>query len=965
MPGLARKLLIFAAVDGLIIQSAGQRGSGGTRIAYGTNNITAASEKDREPEGGGSLEAHGLVGVLNLVSSSYLIAITRRSEVANIRERPIFRITDVTIIPLASRGEASNAISHAEKLLHQNSSGAEQDTDESDVGEDVETGSVVTDSGENVPPRNPEDESTALEAPKPGTIKQSTTFVKDVVQQKGTFGRFATSWFSKKGTQTDSQRKSDAEPDQKLNMEQKKQEMGALPDTDEDKSEEAGEAQAEPKGRSSTEKQRQSAIDYLAPRIVKSARLYFSTSGFYFSYDHDLSHSLGRDAPSSSAVPLWKRFDSLFFWNRHLCSPLAAAGQDSLVLPLIQGFVGQRAFSIAQADYRAIAAEPGDTELTDFNEREASKNAQQHNFHVTLISRRSVKRAGLRYLRRGVDDQGNVANSVETEQILSTQVDDSKQKIFSLLQYRGSMPLFFSQSPYSFKPTPIMFGSEATNQAAFQKHFKSLAARYGDIQAASLIDKHGTELNIGTAYEEAAKKLNESDGIDGKPLSFHWFDFHGECKGMRFDKVNLLIDSLKLFLKSSAFTVEQDGELKQKQSGILRTNCMDCLDRTNVTQSAVGGWTLQQQLQELGLDIDLQSDPKTQWFNVLWADNGDAISKQYAGTAALKGDFTRTRKRNWAGALTDFSLTLNRYYNNIFGDYFLQTNIDYFLGAPPAVFDDFETNMTSQDYALDMGVVRQNAIDTCVKLVLEDPNEDLISAWTLSCPRMSNTLRSLPFEDCVILLTAKAFYLCRFDWDTDKVGSFERVDLLDVQKICRGAYITSALGTSHLDETKNHGFALEYTNQGPSTVRTNTRSVSVAPVSDEEEAASQAKAGSGGEAIESSDMQPDSNRRNHASPGKGESRTLAFKALPPKPSKSGSAESDLANLGEVHATKRITNELEKAVNKARQQDYGNSFDETKDGMKVQDHDIISVAEARKSTGYVESLGYSLKKLVWS
>ncbi|KAF2216520.1 hypothetical protein CERZMDRAFT_109393 [Cercospora zeae-maydis SCOH1-5] len=944
MPGLARQLLIFAAVDGLIVQSAGHRGGGATRIEYGTNNITAVSEKDRQPEGSDLLEAHGLI-------------------VAQWREKPVFRVTDVTLIPLASRAEAASAIAHAERLLHQKTSAAEHDTEDSDVGEEVETGSVGTDAGDNVPEQNPEEESTALEAGKPGIIKQRTTIVKDVVQQKGTFGRFATSWFSKRGTQSNSQRQSHAESGES-NKEQEKHEAEPLPDADNSQAAEIGKLQEEPKGMSSTERRRQSAIDYLAPRIVKSARLYFSTSGFYFSYDHDLSRSLGRDVPSSSTLPLWKRSDDLFFWNWHLCSPLANAGQDSLVLALIQGFVGQRAFSVTPADDQVIVAEPNDTELTDFNEDEASREPEKHNFHVTLISRRSVKRAGLRYLRRGVDDQGNVANSVETEQILSTQVNDSARKTFSLLQYRGSMPLFFSQSPYSFKPTAIMFGSESTNQAAFQKHFKNLATRYGDVQAASLIDKRGTELNIGVAYEEAAKKLNENGGIDGKPLGFQWFDFHGECKGMRFDKVNLLVNSLKSFLTSSAFTVEQGGAIKQKQTGILRTNCMDCLDRTNVTQSAVGGWALQQQLQELGLNIDLQSDPKTQWFNVLWADNGDAISKQYAGTAALKGDFTRTRKRNWAGALSDFSLTLNRYYNNIFGDYFLQTNIDYFLGASPSVFDEFETNMTSQDYALDMGVVRQNAIETCIKLVLEDPNEDLISAWTLSCPRTSNTLRSLPFEDCVILLTAKALYLCRFDWDTDKVGSFERVDLLDVQEIWRGAYITSTLGASHLDETRNHGFALRYTNQGPSTVRTNTRSMSVAPTSTEGATAT-AEAGGDGPGVESRDMQPDSNRKQHTSPGKGESRVLAFKALPPKQSKSSNSTSDLANLSEVEATKRITDELERAVNKARQQDYGASFDTAKDAVEVRDQDVISASEARKSTSYVESLGYSLKKLVWS
>ena len=36
-------------------------------------------------------------------------------------------------------------------------------------------------------------------------------------------------------------------------------------------------------------------------------------------------------------------------------------------------------------------------------------------------------------------------------------------------------------------------------------------------------------------------------------------------------------------------------------------------------------------------------------FQTLWANNGDRISRQYAGTAALKGDFTRTgwKKFGW------------------------------------------------------------------------------------------------------------------------------------------------------------------------------------------------------------------------------------------------------------------------------------------------------------------------------
>ena len=41
---------------------------------------------------------------------------------------------------------------------------------------------------------------------------------------------------------------------------------------------------------------------------------------------------------------------------------------------------------------------------------------------ITLIARRSRHYAGARYLKSGVDDEGNVANEVETEQIVSEAV---------------------------------------------------------------------------------------------------------------------------------------------------------------------------------------------------------------------------------------------------------------------------------------------------------------------------------------------------------------------------------------------------------------------------------------------------------------------------------------------------------------------------------------------------------------
>lgn len=47
-------------------------------------------------------------------------------------------------------------------------------------------------------------------------------------------------------------------------------------------------------------------------------------------------------------------------------------------------------------------------------------------------------------------------------------------------------------------------------------------------------------------------------------------------------------------------------------------------------------------------------------FLQLWANNGDAISEQYAGTSALKGDYTRTGERNFTGIMKDGVKSANR-----------------------------------------------------------------------------------------------------------------------------------------------------------------------------------------------------------------------------------------------------------------------------------------------------------------
>lgn len=417
---------------------------------------------------------------------------------------------------------------------------------------------------------------------------------------------------------------------------------------------------------------------------MRTAQLFFGSSrSFYFAYDFDITRNLDkRTAFPHSDVPLYAQVDSIFFWNQNILKPFLSAGQDSLALPLMQGFVGQRNFAVDSHPPQVDGTARDSVEMRSLPPAEAGPRpaaadktdsspgswASEKRYSIALISRRSTKRAGLRYLRRGIDQDGFVANMVETEQLLSPCEWDPSSKVHSFLQIRGSIPLFFTQSPYSIKPVPVLQHSEETNRDACRTHFERLARNYGAIQIVNLVEKHGVEEKIGTRYEKTIEHLNSlaresSDKVNHDPLEFEWFDFHHACRGMKFENVSLLLSTLKNKLEEFGSTTAKEGTVLQKQKGILRTNCMDCLDRTNVCQSSFARHMLETQLKDEGFDMSAQTDQVTSWFNTLWADNGDAVSKQYASTAAMKGDYTRTRKRDYRGALNDFGLSLARFYS--------------------------------------------------------------------------------------------------------------------------------------------------------------------------------------------------------------------------------------------------------------------------------------------------------------
>lgn len=595
---------------------------------------------------------------------SYLISITRRQQVAQIFGSPIYVATEVALTPCSSKAEAEESIQKTDRHLEKDDSPNSLSEDDESSDEEVEPRTSIAD----------EVDDALSEEGGARVVSPRSSVAEDVFHRRGSYGRFAQSWFSRGGW-TQGQKRS-------MGMSNS---PALSPTRDEDSTSTA--VEKTPSKESSTPPEE---VSDLLPKLLRTAQVLFGSShSFYFSYDFDITRNLEKRAafPNTEA-PLYTQVDSIFFWNRNLLQPFLAAGQDSVALPVMQGFVGQRTFTVdsnpPQIDDSArdsvelsnLPASGSQATTTGIEKAKESleRRPSEKDYTVTLISRRSTQRAGLRYLRRGINQDGFVANMVETEQLLSPTNCDDYSQVHSFLQIRGSIPLFFMQSPYALKPVPVLQYSEATNRQACQKHFERLAKNYGAVQIVNLVEKHGVESTIGMRYENTVDYLNrvtseEQESTDKniqstrEPLAFEWFDFHEACRGMKFENVSLLLSRLRDKLESFGSTKWADGKLVAKQKGVVRTNCMDCLDRTNVCQSSFARHMLEAQLRDEGFDMSAQIDQETSWFNTLWADNGDAVSKQYASTAAMKGDYTRTKKRDYRGALNDLGLSLARFYS--------------------------------------------------------------------------------------------------------------------------------------------------------------------------------------------------------------------------------------------------------------------------------------------------------------
>ncbi|KAF0972462.1 hypothetical protein FDP41_009365 [Naegleria fowleri] len=243
--------------------------------------------------------------------------------------------------------------------------------------------------------------------------------------------------------------------------------------------------------KSQTEEMKEKEIQY----IEMMNRVIVDDNSFYLSYSLDLTHhlqntfstNLGQDMENLGG---WRNAHNKYFWNRTMLQSLMTKQMDGFILPVIRGIVEISSCTI---------------------------NGKVFTFGI--ISRTSTKRAGTRYIMRGADENGYVANFVESEQFVYY---DGILSAF--LQIRGSIPLIWTQEAnLKYTPEIKFLTDKQKQQLAFDRHFQYVLREYqNNVTAVNLCKKTGQESRLSELYTSYVKNV--------PGVTYIHFDFHNECK---------------------------------------------------------------------------------------------------------------------------------------------------------------------------------------------------------------------------------------------------------------------------------------------------------------------------------------------------------------------------------------------------------------------------------------------------
>lgn len=294
----------------------------------------------------------------------------------------------------------------------------------------------------------------------------------------------------------------------------------------------------------------------------------FLALGFFYSFHYDLTNSRQKQIKNKSDS-IFNSAERKFFWNFNLYKKFVTTEKKVIskiwMVVMICGYVGITEQIL------------GNTLV-----------------NLCLISRRSIYHAGTRYNTRGIDDEGHVANFCESEQIVQC-----ANHIASYVQIRGSAPIFFQQTGMTAQTQITRIPEMAS--PAFLRHVEEIQKDFQMTFFVNLMNNNKPNERTITQNMENQIKMNNL-----KSCKYYFFDFQNQCKYDNYENIDTFIKNLDSVFNIFKFYCEDtnSGEIHKEQCGAVRTNCLDCLDRTNVIQTRIA-WKMLEIQVKIELLIEL------------------------------------------------------------------------------------------------------------------------------------------------------------------------------------------------------------------------------------------------------------------------------------------------------------------------------------------------------------------------
>jgi hypothetical protein len=310
------------------------------------------------------------------------------------------------------------------------------------------------------------------------------------------------------------------------------------------------------------------------------------TKNFYFSYTYEITRSLQENFLANTTrifppPPAKDGYAWNYFQTRELEECTNSVTSYHWVMPIIHGAFVQR-------------------KVNDYG----------RSLDLILIARRSRHFAGTRYLKRGVSEQGKVANDVEHEQIIHCESTSIVSGAYSsYLQNRGSIPTYWTQeSSVTMPKPPIELNRVDPTYRATQAHFEDLLKRYGSpIVVLDLVkqsEKREREVRVGNEFRHGIDMINTSID-DAHKIRYCALDYSHISKHRNLDVSTSLnevstwaVNQTGFFCSAPRWKILDGGVMEpfdekdkagaefltkelgipvfpMEQKGVLRTNCIE------------------------------------------------------------------------------------------------------------------------------------------------------------------------------------------------------------------------------------------------------------------------------------------------------------------------------------------------------------------------------------------------------